>query len=406
MFFDGDGDRLDIVAPDGRQISPAFNLIALAPRLRALFPDIPHPNLYVDLKANPLAIIRIARQGFGVHVIRNGHSQIKQALGKNAAAGFVAAVEESAHYYLNLRREGAVFPIENTLFYALLTARAWREDPTLYRDLLDLQQTTFREREWGYHFPNDDLRAAALAAVEEAFVRNGWQAMHRMADGAAMDATLLRDGLPFVIDADTPLTEEWTQVAQRASQSERGLARWEVTAGTAARRDAAVRLIEETVRRFQAGPKYVGVVAMNIFELRDHIVGEFAAYTKSFLNILDPDIREFVQQELARGKLWPDALVQLSPAYDRSLTVADLVEQGILHPLCRDIFQVGGATKSSLHLYRHQKQAIDMAAAGRHYVVTTGTGSGKSLTYIIPIVNHILRNRPEDGRVRAIIVYR
>ena len=193
-----------------------------------------------------------------MHVIRNGHSQIKQALGKNASAGFIAAVEESAHYYLNLRREGAVFPIENTLFYALLTARAWREDPTLYRDLLDLQQTTFREREWGYHFPNDDLRAAALAAVEEAFVRNGWQAMHRMADGAAMDATLLRDGLPFVIDADTPLTEEWTQVAQRASQSERGLARWEVTAGTAARRDAAVRLIEETVRRFQAGPKYVG----------------------------------------------------------------------------------------------------------------------------------------------------
>jgi len=39
-----------------------------------------------------------------VHVIRNGHSQIKQALGKNAAAGFIAAVEESAHYYLNLRQ--------------------------------------------------------------------------------------------------------------------------------------------------------------------------------------------------------------------------------------------------------------------------------------------------------------
>jgi ATP-dependent helicase YprA (DUF1998 family) len=144
---------------------------------------------------------------------------------------------------------------------------------------------------------------------------------------------------------------------------------------------------------------------MDIFELRNHIVNEFAAYTQSFLNILDPDIREFVRQELARGKLWPDALVQLSPAYDRSLTVAELVEQGVLHPLCRDIFQVGGATTSSLHLYRHQKQAIDMAAAGRHYVVTTGTGSGKSLTYIIPIVNHILRNRPEDGRVRAIIVY-
>lgn len=258
MFFDGDGDRMDIVAPDGRQLSPAFNLVALAPRLRAIFPDIPRPNLYVDLKANPLAIIRIAQQGFGVHIIRNGHSQIKQTLSKNAAAGFIAAVEESSHYYLTIRQGGTVFPIENTLFFALLTARAWREEPSLYRELLDLQHSTFREREWGYHFPTDDLRAAALAAVEEAFVRHGWQAMRRTEDGADMDATLLRDGLPFIIDADTPLTEEWTQVAQRASQSEKGLARWEVTAGTAARRDAAVRLIEETVRRFQAGPRYVG----------------------------------------------------------------------------------------------------------------------------------------------------
>ena len=258
MFFDGDGDRLDIVASDGRQLSPAFNLVALAPKLRAIFPDIPHPNLYVDLKANPLAIMRIARQGFGVHIIRNGHSQIKQTLGKNAAAGFIAAVEESSHYYLTIRREGAIFPTENTLFFALLTARAWREEPSLYRELLDLQHSTFREREWGYHFPNDDLRAAALAAVEEAFVRSGWQALRQTADGVDIDATLLRDGLPFVIDADTPLTREWTQVAQRASQSEKGLARWEVTAGAASRRDAAVRLIEETVRRFQAGPRYVG----------------------------------------------------------------------------------------------------------------------------------------------------
>lgn len=116
MFFDGDGDRMDIVAPDGRQLSPAFNLVALAPRLRAIFPDILHPHLYVDLKANPLAIIRIAQQGFGVHIIRNGHSQIKQTLSKNAAAGFIAAVEESSHYYLTIRQGGTVFPIENTLF--------------------------------------------------------------------------------------------------------------------------------------------------------------------------------------------------------------------------------------------------------------------------------------------------
>ncbi len=37
--------------------------------------------------------------------------------------------------------------------------------------------------------------------------------------------------------------------------------------------------------------------------------------------------------------------------------------------------------------------------------MTTGTGSGKSLTYLVPIYDHILRNQPEKSGVRAIIVY-
>jgi phosphomannomutase len=258
MLFDGDGDRLDFIAPSGRQLSPAFNMAALAPYLREQFADVPRPQIYVDLKANPVAITRIARQGFGVSVTRNGHSQIKESLGRNYGAGVVAAVEESSHYYLNFRRPGGVYPSENTLFYGLLTARAWREAPELYAELLEAQATTFREREWGYHFPSDEQRAAALDAVREAFVRLGGQAMTHTADGMDMDATLLREGLPFVIDAETPLTEEWTQVAQRVSQSEKGLARWEVSAGTEARKSQAAALIEETVRGFGAGPRYVG----------------------------------------------------------------------------------------------------------------------------------------------------
>ena len=146
---------------------------------------------------------------------------------------------------------------------------------------------------------------------------------------------------------------------------------------------------------------------VDIFQLRQQIIDQYAAYTRSFLTILDPNIRTFVDTALAEGRLWPDSLVQLSPAYDQASTVADLVEHGTLHPACGEIFRVpdGAGGLRSLHLYRHQKQAIDLAANGRNYVVTTGTGSGKSLTYIIPVVNHVLRHRPEDGRVRAIIVY-
>lgn len=56
-------------------------------------------------------------------------------------------------------------------------------------------------------------------------------------------------------------------------------------------------------------------------------------------------------------------------------------------------------------MYKHQQEAIEIARRNEPYVVTTGTGSGKSLAYLVPIYDHVLRNGPEKHQVRAIIVY-
>ena len=42
---------------------------------------------------------------------------------------------------------------------------------------------------------------------------------------------------------------------------------------------------------------------------------------------------------------------------------------------------------------------------GSNYVLTTGTGSGKSLSYIIPIVDYCLRVGARNKRTKAIIIY-
>src|SRR5215208_8408313 len=103
---------------------------------------------------------------------------------------------------------------------------------------------------------------------------------------------------------------------------------------------------------------------VDVFQLRHHIIREYAGYTTSFLNILDPDIRDYVHQELQRGKLWPDALIQLSPAYAQADTVAGLVTTGILHQRCGDMFKAPDRDGNlrPLRLYYHQRQAIDLAA--------------------------------------------
>ena len=58
-------------------------------------------------------------------------------------------------------------------------------------------------------------------------------------------------------------------------------------------------------------------------------------------------------------------------------------------------------TGKPLLLHTHQREAILKAKEGKSYVLTSGTGSGKSLTYIVPIVDHVLRNGPAEAFRRS-----
>jgi len=147
---------------------------------------------------------------------------------------------------------------------------------------------------------------------------------------------------------------------------------------------------------------------VNVFGLRDRLVGDFAGYTRSFINIRDGRIGGVVERELGGGLLWPEPVVQLNPAFEPGETVDELVGQGVLHEGCARIFRRGKSRDDPrgelLRLHRHQAEAIKMARSGANYVLTTGTGSGKSLAYLVPIVDHVLRLGSGRG-VQAVVVY-
>ena len=147
---------------------------------------------------------------------------------------------------------------------------------------------------------------------------------------------------------------------------------------------------------------------MDVFGLRQRLVNDYADFTRSFVNIRDERIFGRVDQELEAGLLWPHPIVQLNPAFKPGGTIDDLVDEGLLHERCRQIFRRGKSAASPegepLRLHRHQREAIEAARRGGNYVLTTGTGSGKSLSYIVPIVDHVLRNGTGRG-IQALVVY-
>jgi very-short-patch-repair endonuclease len=153
---------------------------------------------------------------------------------------------------------------------------------------------------------------------------------------------------------------------------------------------------------------------MDVFDLRQNLISKYQDYVGSFIRIRNSRIERLVDDEIKDGLLWPRPLVQLNPFFERGKSIPELCDEKILSESCRRIFRIGKIANhegSVLSLHRHQEEAIRIArsaetgSAGDNYVLTTGTGSGKSLSYIIPIVDYCLRVGPRNRRIKAIIIY-
>jgi superfamily II DNA/RNA helicase len=147
---------------------------------------------------------------------------------------------------------------------------------------------------------------------------------------------------------------------------------------------------------------------VDVFGIREQLIGDYCSFTSGFVDVRDRRIAEHVARELDEGAQWPDPWLSLNPSFAPGGTIDELVAEGVLHPECGRIFRIkerpDDATGRPLTLHRHQREALEVARSGLSYTLTTGTGSGKSLAYLVPIVDRVLREGSGSG-VKAIVVY-
>lgn len=116
---------------------------------------------------------------------------------------------------------------------------------------------------------------------------------------------------------------------------------------------------------------------MDVFALRDQVVGEYERYVRGFLVIREADLREKVDAYFSAQHLWPEPMVQLNPTFARGRSVDDLVAAGDLHEGCGRAFRRRDAAEefgASIPLHWHQEEAIRVARSGKSYVLTTCSG--------------------------------
>ena len=150
---------------------------------------------------------------------------------------------------------------------------------------------------------------------------------------------------------------------------------------------------------------------MDVFNLDHFVIEQYKAFSRSFTKIRSPEIASKVDALYDDKRFWPEPLLQINPHYASGGSIRDFVKGGILEPECLDIFtdKWGSADQEdpTLKLRKNQEQAISFAKERQSYVVTTGTGSGKSLCFFIPIIDAAIRAKKAGGgaKTRAIVIY-
>jgi DEAD/DEAH box helicase len=145
---------------------------------------------------------------------------------------------------------------------------------------------------------------------------------------------------------------------------------------------------------------------VDIFDLDQALIERYESFARSFSEIHAPEIRAQIDAAYADQRFWPEPLITINPHFEAGASVDQLVTQNVLDPALSKIF-AAGPDRKPIKLHRHQERAVAKARNDESFIVTTGTGSGKSLCFFLPIVDAVVRARRvgEAKRTRAVIIY-
>lgn len=116
---------------------------------------------------------------------------------------------------------------------------------------------------------------------------------------------------------------------------------------------------------------------VDVFAVREQLVKDYSSFTSSFVEPRDERIKALLAKREESNSQWPEPWLSLNPNFESGGTVDELVDLGLLTAEAAKIFRAK-SHKNDLGLdkpisfHRHQRQAIEAAASGESYVLTTG----------------------------------
>lgn len=142
----------------------------------------------------------------------------------------------------------------------------------------------------------------------------------------------------------------------------------------------------------------------------DDIKKEYIGYISTTYHFRNQKFQQKFERELW-NTVSKGPFVEIKDSFKSGKSINELIEVGLLSPLFRDLEKhktYPPKLPLDRPLYLHQEEAIKKIVNGRNVVVSTGTGSGKTHCFLIPVINELLREKERDtlnSGVRAIFIY-
>lgn len=146
-------------------------------------------------------------------------------------------------------------------------------------------------------------------------------------------------------------------------------------------------------------------MAFNIIQASRKISEKYRRYLKTMFDINDPDYRALFEKRLEDSKAFEKGpYLDVTNSFFKGKSLEDLIKEGLISSEFRKLDRLYKIP----NLHYHQEKALRKAIDGQSLIVSTGTGSGKTECFLLPIVNELLREKENgtlDDGVRALIIY-
>ena len=138
----------------------------------------------------------------------------------------------------------------------------------------------------------------------------------------------------------------------------------------------------------------------------------FTDYITTTFDFADPDYADELKKSIQEsGAVAKGPYLEVSGSYESGESIAELIAEHKVSPLfdtLENCAEKDKELKIQRGLYLHQIAALEKANARKNLVVTTGTGSGKTECFLIPVIDSLLKEEEAgtlNDAVRAIIIY-